>query len=296
MLPRETQKSGEGRPLAIEPTPRPVQDEHVLFVLPEPMEEAIMAAHVISQYMVTRLVMARDALNTTIVCPCEAIHPYVKACWDLAEVVKEPTEKQIENSKFTFEFDSNRAYLMTQEVQKNIQDSLAIQLGVGLWKYLPSVLVENTPENAGLVLVAERNVLDGVDESWEWPWREEFIRLGHERQIPMSWIDKNVGWDEIRKAVGRASVVVGVRSTVTLIAASANKLTMELSPEDKGHPEWFRKTDKPFYQMMYGRLEQMTAEFVWQHVARMVEKMSPLGKKARSTEAQTEENMVFKEG
>ena len=262
--------------------------ESLLMVLPEPMEEALMAAHVLSQYMVTRLVMARDARNVTIVCPCEEIIPFVQSMWIFAEVVKEATPEQVENANMTFEFDTTRCYSMTEKVEKGIADSLAIQLGVGLWRSLPAVFIEQWPEEKGLVLLAERNNLDGVDDSWEWPHKLAFLEEAMKRDIPLTTLPAAATWDETKEAVACASLVVGVRSTATLIACAANKLVVEMTPSDKGHANWFKKTDKPFYRMMYGPLGKMTADFVWKHAALLVSKTQ--SHKPRETETVSEDS------
>lgn len=244
--------------------------EKLLFVMPDSLEELLFASVVLSQYLISRMVMGRQVDKVVVVCRHEDLHKYLNACWAWAVVVTEPTRQQIEEADFVFEFDGASSYRLTQEIQKHIAEAFAIQLGVGLMRFLPPVLVEDRPEEVGTLLVAERNRLDGTDESWKWIHREDFIERLHEGNIPVTFLHSGAGWDEIRAAVGRASVVVGVRSSVTLIAAASNRLVMELSPDEKGHKEWFRKKECGTYRMMYGKLQDMTTIFVWSQIEKLM--------------------------
>ncbi len=244
--------------------------EKLLFVMPDPLEELLFASVVMSQYLISRMVMGRQVDDVVVVCRHEELHKYLNACWAWAVVVVEPTKQQLNEADLVFEFESSSSYRLTQEVQKHIAEAFAIQLGVGLMRFLPPVLVEDVTEEPGLVLVAERNLLDEWDESWQWPHLTDFCMRLEEGGIPISFLSEDAGWDEIRTAVGKASVVVGVRSSVTLVAAAANRLVMELSPDDKGHKEWFRKKECGTYRMMYGKLQDMTSIFVWSQIEKLM--------------------------
>lgn len=244
--------------------------EKLLFVMPESLEEILFASVVMSQYLISRMVMGRSVDEVVVVCKWEELHKYLNACWAWAVVVIEPTEQQIVEADFVFEFDAERSYRTTKAVKKHIAEAFAIQLGVGLMRFLPPVLVEDRPEEVGVLLVAERNKIDVVDESWIWPYREEFIEKMNEAGIPVTFLSSGAGWDEMRAAVGRASVVIGIRSSVTLIAASANRLVMELSPDNMGHNEWFRKKECGTYRMIYGKLVDMTSMFVWAQIEKLM--------------------------
>ena len=258
--------------------------EKLLFVLPSSLEEALMASTVLANYLITRMVTGRDSNNVTVVCPSKAVS-FVKQSWYWANVVEEATQEQIEEAEMTFEFDTRGSYLMAKEVRKSIGDCFAIQLGVGLMQTLPAILVEDTPVDPHRILVASRHQDDGRDLTWFWPYEQEFCNLLEEEDVPYSWLRPDAEWDEMRQAVGRAEVVVGVRGTPTLMAAGANKVLMELSADYNGHSEWFRKSKASNYRLMYGDLNNMTAEFVWKQTKLLVAKV--FGK--RETEAQTSE-------
>lgn len=245
--------------------------EKLLFVMPTSLEEILFASVVMSQYLISRMVMGRPVEEVTVVCEDAELGPYLKACWAWAVVVTKPTQQQVDEADFICEFDSSSAYRATQAVNKHLAEALAIQLGVGLMRFLPPILVEDRPEEVGTLLVAERNKKDGPEDvSWVWPHREDFIERVQELGINVTFLPSGAGWDEMRAAVGRASVVVGVRSSVTLIAASANRLVMELSPEGKSHRDWMRKKECGTYRMIHGRLQDMTALFVWGQIEKLM--------------------------
>lgn len=244
--------------------------EKLLFVMPDSLEEVLFASVVMSQYLISRMVMGRPVDEVVVVCRHEELHGYLNACWAWAVVVTEPTRQQIDEADLVFEFDAASSYRLTKEVQKHIAEAFAIQLGVGLMRFLPPVLVEDVREEPGLLLLAERNLMDRTDESWVWPHLEDFGARLKEGNIPISFLPECADWEQTRAAVGRASVVVGVRSSVTLIAAAANRLVMELSPDDKGHKEWFRKKECGTYRMMYGKLQDMTSIFVWSQIEKLM--------------------------
>lgn len=245
-------------------------EEKLLFVMPDSLEELLFASVVLSQYLISRMVMSRSVKDVVVVCRNEELHGYLKACWVWAVVVVEPTREQINAADFVFEFDSKSSYRVTQAVKKNVAEAFAIQLGVGLMRFLPPVLVEDRPEEIGTLLVAERNKMDGTDESWVWKYHEDFVTTLRENDVPVTFLGSEVGWEEIRNAVGRASVVVGVRSSVTLVAAASNRLVLELSPSTKGHQDWFRKKECATWRMIYGDLNTMSSGFVWMQLEKLV--------------------------
>jgi hypothetical protein len=245
--------------------------EKLLFILPDSLEELLFASTVLSQYLISRMVMGRDSTQVTIVTKHEELHSYLKACWELAEIVTEPTREQVEEADFIFEFDAESSYRVTQAVQKHIAEAFSIQLGVGLMRFLPPVLVEDVKEEVGTILVADRNIRDGLGESWEWPHLEDFMGQLGQAEIPVVWLPAEASWEEMRTVVGQASIVVGVRGSATLIAAAANRLVMELSPKDKGHRDWFRKRECATYRMIYGELKDMTPAFVWRQIEKLME-------------------------
>jgi hypothetical protein len=256
--------------------------EKLLFIMPDSLEETLFASTVLSQYMISRIVMARSVDEVVVVSRHKDVHKYLNACWAWAETVTEPTEQQIEEVDFVFEFNAESSYKVTQAAKKHVAEAFGIQLGVGLMRFLPPVLVEDTKEDVGLVLVADRNIMDGYDDSWVWPHRPNFCAQLEESNIPFIFLPVDASWEDIRTMVGRASVVVGVRSSTTLIAASANRIVMELSPADKGHKEWFRKKECATYRMMYGELGNMTAPFVWAQIEKLMQESK--GRKPKKAE------------
>lgn len=251
--------------------------EKLLFIMPESLEEILFASVVMAQYLISRMVMGRQVDEVVVVCKWEELHKYLNACWAWAVVVTEPTRQQIKEADFVFEFEAENSYRMTKAVKKHIAEAFAIQLGVGLMRFLPPVLVEDVKEELGLVLVAERSQMDSpsiqteyVEELWRWSHLEDFVARLKESKIPVEYLSRLASWEEIRMAVGKASVVVGVRSSVTLIAAAANRLVMELSPDNMGHSEWFRKKECGTYRMMYGKLKDMTSIFVWAQIEKLM--------------------------
>lgn len=262
MLSPEDETGREGITLVVE--------EKLLFVMPDSLEELLFASVVLSQYLISRMVIDRAVKDVVVVCKNEELHDYLRACWVWAKVVVEPTESQLVESDFVFEFNAESSYRVTQAVRKHVAEAFAIQLGVGLMRFLPPVLVEDRTEDIGTVLVAERNRMDGVDESWIWPYREEFVAMLEQKGVPVIFLDCEAGWEEIKDMVGKASVVVGVRSSVTTVAAAANRLVMELSPDSKGHRDWFRKKECATWKMIYGSLSSMSSSFVWEQVEKLV--------------------------
>jgi len=231
-----------------------------------------MAGTVLSHYLITRMVTGRDSTSVTIVCPCEKMIPFIKASWYSAVVVKEATQEQIESSDMTFEFDAEGSYRLTEAVKKGIAESFAIQLGVGFIPHQAPILVEDTPEEEHSIAVVSRQLDDGLDSAWIWPHQQAFIDLLEKNEVEYNFLREDADWDEMRKVVGRARVVVGVRGTPTLMAVSGNKLVVELSSSMRGHSEWFRKSKAPTYRVIFGDLKDMNADFVWQQTQLLVAK------------------------
>jgi hypothetical protein len=260
LLPHQDEAGGE----------RSAVKEKLLFVMPYSWEEILYASGVMAQYLISRLVTGRNADEVVVVCLHKELHGYLRACWGLAEVVDEPTRQQIDEADVIFEFDAAKAYQITKAVEKPMAEAFSEMLGVGLMRFLPPVLVEDAKEEPGLVLVATRNLNDGVAPSWEWPHLTDFCNRLYELDIPAVWLPAEAGWDETRALVGRSSVVVGVRGSATLMAAAANRIVVELVPEEKAHKEWVRKKECATYRMLYGDLKNMTSIFVWAQIEKLI--------------------------
>lgn len=246
--------------------------EKLIFIMPDSLEELLFASTVMSQYLISRIVMGRGVKDVVVVSRWKELHSYLKACWIWAEVVDIPTVEQLEKSALVFPFDSESSYRMTEAVEKHIAEAFAIQLGVGLMRFLPAVLVEDIKEEPGMVLVAERNEKDATGVvCWRWNYLQDFVEMLKKNDIPVSFLGSEASWEEIRQAVGKASVVVGVRSSVTLVAAAANRIVMELQPSGFVHKNWFRKKECPTYRMIFGDLNVMTPEFVWKNIENLID-------------------------
>jgi hypothetical protein len=252
---------------------RKVMEEKVIFILPDSLEELLFALTVVAQYMLIRMVMGRSTKELVVVCKHEELHPLVKACWVWAKVVTAPTREQLEEADLIHEFDAESTYRVTEAVRKPIGESFAIKLGAHMVRLLPPILVEDVQEDIGLVLVAARNKRDRTDESWRWPYLEDFVDQLKASQVPVEFLPEDVGWEELRRAVGRASVIIGVRGSATLVAAAANRLVIELYPSGKGHPFWFGKQECTTYRVLYGAMENMSPAFVWNSLEKLIKEV-----------------------
>lgn len=245
--------------------------EKLLFVLPEYWEETLHAISVIMQYLETRVVVGRTMEKVTIKCP-DQLQSFVKACWWPAEVVTELTEEH-KDADLVVDFDTDVAYELAVAQKKYLSDVYAIQLGVGLLRILPPIAVENYKEESGYVLVVERNKHDRPLIGAEWmAQREKFIEIGQENDIQMGYLDGGAYWKETLSAVGRASVVVGIRGTATMVAASAGKIVLELASSSWEHQNWMGKWHNRNFSMAYGKIEDMSPEMLWEKLRTMVEK------------------------
>jgi hypothetical protein len=236
--------------------------DNLVFVLPEYMEECLFATTVMMHYLVTRLVVGKIPDSVTVVCKEPAFTTIIKANWPWATVMYEPSDNQLDNADMVFEFDTERAYALTKNVQKHVAEAYGIQLGVGLFRILPPILVEDIPEVRGHLLVADRNIKDRPLPGSDWKHLNAFVKIGEEQGVPITTLGPGACFEEMRQAVGRSAAVVGVRGTATLLAGAAGKIVYELSP-DSQHPQWMTKYEDPLYRMAYGKLDDMVPDFVW---------------------------------
>ena len=254
--------------------------EKLIFVMPDSTETLLFASVVMSQYLQTRMVLGRSSSDVVIVCKNREVHSYLNACWGQATVTEKATEDQIEDADFVFSFDERSSYQLTKEVQKHMSDAFGIQLGVNLLRFLPAILVEDQKEDVSKTLIVERTEQDGRRGFgvWDWVWMEDFVALLKEQGVPIKVLGKQAGWEETRIAVGQASVVIGVRGTATTMGAAANRLVLELVPDQAGHQDWVRKKECRTYRMIYGDMDKMTSEFVWKSLMALIKDCRTPGK------------------
>jgi hypothetical protein len=245
--------------------------EKLIFVMPEYLEEALFAIPVMGHYLAGRNVIGRDCKDVTVVCNNQELTKLIRSYWIWAKVTAEVTQDELQQADFIYEFDSEMAYKISSSVEKHISDAFGIQLGAGLTRFLPSILTEDTPEVSGSVLVVERNGMDRPLGDSHWKHRERFIEIGQENEIKMAFLGAGAYFEETRCAVGRASVVVGVRGAATLVAAAAGKIVMELVPRGEFHKQWMTKWENSFYRMAYGTLDDMIPEYVWNRTWTLVQ-------------------------
>lgn len=264
--------------------------ENVLFILPDTLEEVIWALPPISQYLENRLVMteaqrdsrigfvipARNPIGrVAVVCPLAEIHHFIESCWSKIEVTTEVMDEQKEMADLVIELNPALAYRLTLGVKKHITEAYGIMIGAVPMMILPAIAMPIVREESGSVLVVGRHHLDS-QRDWKWEHEEEFVRMGVEGGLPVKTISEEASYDELARAVARASVVIGVRSTGTLLAAAFRKVVMELNPEGFEHKEWMSKWENKAYRMIYGDLQDMTAWFVWDRTHKLVAEISKM--------------------
>lgn len=262
--------------------------ENVLFSLPATMEEALWTLPPISQYLENRLVMTeaiRDNVSgftiparkpvgrIAIVCPLEEIHPLLKTCWLNLEITKEITDEQREMADICIEFNPGISYDLTKRVTKHITEAYGIQIGALPMMILPAIAQRIVREEMGSILVLGRYRYDAHRPTWVWPHQAEFIKMGTENGLSVTHLPQEHSYSDLARAVSRASVVVGVRSTGTLLAACFRKVVMELSPEGYEHKHWMEKWENRTYRMIHGDLNDMTAWFVWDRTNKLVKSL-----------------------
>jgi len=245
--------------------------DKIVFVIPDTLEEALWALPVISQHLGNRLVTGRAAEKVYCFCPIVDIRYLFTACWHGMEVLEFPMPEEIRNEvDVLFEFNPDKSYALTQAVGKHIVEAYGTMLGTVAMSILPPIASKER-EEPGTVLVVKRHKLDR-EMVGSWWHSDEFVRMGKAFGIPVSLCNENLEFRELVTEVGRASVVVGIRGTGTLLASAFGKTVMELSPENWGtHKNWMSKWENKRYRMMYGDLKDMNAIFVWERTRVLVE-------------------------
>lgn len=250
--------------------------ENLVFVLPDSMEEALWALPVMSQYLENRCVLSRPTGRVMVICKIPELVSLARACWHPVEVLQELSEKDREEADLIIEFDPDAVYEVTKAVEKHIGEAYGVQLGAVAMSLLPPLISPfGITEDPGLVLVVGPTKWDKQREGGVWGARNEFVEMGREVGIPVSDLSvSNFSWDATLRKIATASVVVGVRGSATLVAAAFQKIVMELSPPSWSHRNWMTKWECRRYQMIYGELETVTAEFTWDRTRKWVEQVA----------------------
>lgn len=249
----------------------------IVFVCPPYMEETLFAYPVIMQYLEGLLVMNKQEYKDVVIaCENTEMHKVIQACWKWARVINYVDVEDLKDAELIFEFDTELAYELTKAIEKGMGESYAIQLGVGLHRILPPVLIETYIEERGRVLIADRSKYDRPLEGQN-DWKDECDKLKdilHDNGIRVAHLDPGANFIETCCSVARASAVVGIRSTATLLASAAGKLVIELAYPKWGHKHWTTKWDNRGYRLMYGELPEMKAEFIWERMNMLAKGLS----------------------
>lgn len=246
--------------------------ENVTFVLPDSYEELLYALPVLAQYCEDRSVARRSIGSVTVFTKRTELSAIIKSYWPTR--ITTEMDDEAKASDLIIEFSPNDAYEQTKAVEKHICEAYGIQVGTVPFMTLPIVSCPIVDEEPGSILVVERNVNDETKSDWQWPQQTEFVRLATENDIDVKVLDSAASFETMRLAVAKASVVVGVRSTATLIAAAEHKIIMELAPSNWSHRNWMSKSMDRKWRMVYGTLENCTAEFVLERTVQLVEHLA----------------------
>jgi hypothetical protein len=256
--------------------------DKLVFILPESLEDILWVAPSLMNYLEDRLLgnmylAPRPPAKITLVCKWPELTLFLKSCWKGVEVVTKLGEKEKDEADLLFAFDMELIYKWSKLVEKHISTAAAFYLGTQVLVKFPPVAMVPRVEIPGLVLVvAQRSHMEGAHEwPWFWDWNG-FMKLGAQQKITMNALYGKESWEKIREEVSRASVVVGLRGTATLLAAAMGKVVMELSP-DLYHREWTSKWESVRYRMIYGKLHEMPADFILDRTGRMVKDLAKAG-------------------
>jgi len=249
--------------------------ERVAFIIPETMEEAIWTVPCISQYLLNRLVTERAVDKAYAFCPIVELHSLFRSCWKGMEVkpLSELTKEIRNEVDLMFEFDAAKAYELTYKAKKHIVEAYGILLGTVALSLLPAI-VSGEKEDPGKVVVVDRHDRDSLyslDDLWDKV--DEFVAMGKAFGIPVDRLP-SLPYEQYREELQKASVIVGVRSSGTLIGACLGKGVMELSPELFGHKAWMGKWENKKYSMVHGNLKEMNPIFIWERTRALVEQNS----------------------
>jgi hypothetical protein len=245
--------------------------DKVAFVIPDTLEEALWTIPCISQYFENRLVTDRQVEQAWTFCPISEIRYLFESCWHGMQVMDVPPPEEVRNAvDLMFEFDPDDAYELTCSVGKHIVEAYGVLLGTVALSLLPPIVPPSRPD-LGSVLVVGRHALDERQPDETWPYADEFVAMGQAFGISVSKLDMTLPFRELMREVSKASVVVGVRGSATLLAACFGRQVMELSPEAWAHKNWMGKWECGVYRIVSGDLKDMTPIFIWERTRTMAE-------------------------
>lgn len=242
--------------------------DRLVFILPDGLEELLWAIPVLLQDLVQRVATGRKPEKVTIVCRWEQGHRFLRACWGKGVVVSSLSPEARDEADFVFEFDPDKAYQLTKNLKMHIVEAYALQVGAFAPMRFPPI-AESFGTRDGLVLVAKKTWME-TNRAESWPEEGRFFEIGRQQEIPMRSLPQEVTWEQLVAEVSRASVVVGLRSAATLLAASMGKLLVELY-SNTWHRNWAAKWGSKKYRMFYGELGEMGAEVVWERTQGLLE-------------------------
>ncbi len=111
--------------------------------------------------------------------------------------------------------------------------------------------------------------------------------MGIEAGIQVRVAGKEISYEHLLYEIARASVVVGVRSSGTLIACSGTKILMELAPETWAHRNWMAKWENPKARCIYGDIARVEAQYVWERTQELVKDLSAKARQTWATPSKT---------
>lgn len=262
----------------------------MVFVLPESLEDLLWSIPVWTQYFENRLVADLSIVpfwkryfsvspNTDrpfqpiLVSKIPSTNELMSACWHGVKIVEDIGQVK-DSADLIFEFDIKKAHELTKPVEKHIVESFGILLGVMPPMIFPPILPTLVLEDPGSIVVIERNILDEQRPTWRWKDEEKFCEMGTANGAKLTRLSGSTSFEEIRSAISLASIVVGVRGAGTLVGASLGKIVLELHPTDYEGNYWASKLEDPGYKMIYGDLDDMTAEWVWETLQAQVNELA----------------------
>jgi hypothetical protein len=230
--------------------------EKHLYVLPEDPESCLAAIAAI-QGLLGELKKRKGEADVTVVCPNETLIDVAVCIDEKCDVYRElPEDVKLRDWDMFFKFDVELAYKMAQPTQKHITQIFGIQIGsdpkslpdlAALWpaKAIPAAVYDVCL----LPFPSRKRVYEYLSNNF--PELTIAPQLGY---------DITINWQVVQAE--SAKIVVGVRSFGTYVAASLGRAVIELYPDDR-YRQWLSKWNNPRYQMIYGKIENMTPELVF---------------------------------
>lgn len=238
---------------------------NLVFILPETLEETLWALPVMGQFLHSRLLGKKED-KVHVVCPVWEARDLVLSCWKGMLLDNKLCSVTRDRADLVIEFDTKRAYKLGVALEKHIRYCYGVMIGLETSVKYPPVYQPSVAEEAGSVLVVDRRPWfdeDPVMGSEVWQDSNQFLEIGKAQGIPVEIMPSTLGWKNMVNRICKASVVVGVQSSATLLAATFNKKVLELSPKNWGHRNWMAKWEMPNYRMIRCLLNELKAEEVW---------------------------------